>query len=227
MKKIYTLAMALVCATISFAQVGFDYRNGGLGAAMQAGEIIYDEENITIEMASEGKYNINVTSGLYNETGECSFVLGGITFWYKNSNDGTTAWKTYNTYIQPNGNKRKIVIPVSGGQEVRIYVQDALEGVALEGATVSTIDLVAWGTNKDAYTTITAAADAYEIVMWSDDRSEAAVNKKFKLGAVQLVGGPATSLDETASPKAYKVIENGQLVIIKNGIRYNALGTKL
>ena len=31
----------------------------------------------------------------------------------------------------------------------------------------------------------------------------------------------------TAEPKAVKVIENGQLVIIKNGIRYNALGAQL
>lgn len=31
----------------------------------------------------------------------------------------------------------------------------------------------------------------------------------------------------TIDPKAVKVIENGQIVIIKNGIRYNALGTQL
>ena len=226
MKKIYFFIAALFAALTLNAQVGFDYRNGGLGDAIKGGELIENETNITIAESSAGKYEIKVTSGSYNGTGECSFEIGGITFWYKNSNDSTTAWKTYKTYIQPYGNKRKIVIPVVGGQEVRIYVQDALPGVAVEGATVSTIDLVAWGTNKDAYTTLTAAADAEEIVIWSDDRSESYNAKKFKLGAV-ILSDSSTSLDQMDARKAIKIIENGQLIIIRDGIRYNALGTQL
>ena len=109
---------------------------------------------------------------------------------------------------------------------MRIYVQDSLPGVAVEGATVSTIDLVAWGTNKDAYTTLTAAADAEEIVIWSDDRSESYTAKKFKLGAV-ILSDSSTSLDQMDARKAIKIIENGQLIIIRDGIRYNALGTQL
>lgn len=225
MKKIYILFAALAAALSLNAQVGFDYRNGGLGDAIKSDTLVENETNITISEVSTGKYEFKVTSGSYNETGECSFEIGGITFWYKNSNDGTVAWKTYNTYIQPNGNKRKIVIPVSGGQEVKIYVQDALEGVAVEGATESTVNLVAWGDNKDAYTTITAAADAEEIVLWSDDRAESPIAKKFKLGAVIPVAS-ATAVENTATSKAIKIIENGQLVIIRDGIRYNALGTQ-
>ena len=226
MKKIYILFAALAAALSLNAQVGFDYRNGGLGDAIKSDTLVAYDTNITIEETETGKYAFKVTSGSYNETGECSFEIGGITFWYKNSNDGTVAWKSYNTYIQPNGNKRKIVIPVSGGQEVMIYVQDALEGVALEGATVSTINLVAWGSDKKAYTTITAASDAEEIIIWSDDRSESYVAKKFKLGAIIPVEN-ATAVSNTAASKAIKIIENGQLVIIRDGIRYNALGTQL
>lgn len=37
----------------------------------------------------------------------------------------------------------------------------------------------------------------------------------------------ATSVHNVATAKAYKVVENGQLIIIKNGVRYNALGAKL
>ena len=41
-----------------------------------------------------------------------------------------------------------------------------------------------------------------------------------------LIESEVTALEHTAlSEPATKVIENGQLVIIKNGIRYNALGT--
>ena len=43
-----------------------------------------------------------------------------------------------------------------------------------------------------------------------------------------LIESEVTALEHTAlSEPATKVIENGQLVIIKNGIRYNALGTTL
>lgn len=39
---------------------------------------------------------------------------------------------------------------------------------------------------------------------------------------------PGDGIDNTSvAPKAIKVIENGQVVIIKNGIRYNALGAQL
>lgn len=37
----------------------------------------------------------------------------------------------------------------------------------------------------------------------------------------------ATSVENVAAQKARKVVENGQLIIIKNGVRYNALGVKL
>ena len=33
--------------------------------------------------------------------------------------------------------------------------------------------------------------------------------------------------ETVAAPKAMKVIENGQVVIYKNGVRYNALGIQM
>jgi len=38
----------------------------------------------------------------------------------------------------------------------------------------------------------------------------------------------ATALDDfEISPKVQKIIENGQIILIRNGVRYNALGAKL
>ena len=40
--------------------------------------------------------------------------------------------------------------------------------------------------------------------------------------------GPSTAIDNTVmGEKAIKTFENGQLVIIKNGIKYNAMGVQL
>lgn len=50
----------------------------------------------------------------------------------------------------------------------------------------------------------------------------------FNVTDIVLVGDFTTAIDNTAiAPKATKTFENGQLVIIKNGVKYNALGAQL
>ncbi len=50
----------------------------------------------------------------------------------------------------------------------------------------------------------------------------------FNVTDIVVVGDFTTALENTvANTKAAKTIENGQIVIIKNGVRYNALGAKL
>ncbi|MBQ1858643.1 MAG: hypothetical protein II140_02170, partial [Paludibacteraceae bacterium] len=50
----------------------------------------------------------------------------------------------------------------------------------------------------------------------------------FNVTDIVLVGDFPSDISNTAAEsKAVKFIENGQLVIIKNGVKYNALGTKL
>ena len=150
--------------------------------------------------------------------------MGGVSFWYKNSNPGTTAYKTYGTYIQPNGNKRKVTIPVIAGATIKIGVQDAVT-VAAEGVSEATIALKAWGTDKDvSKAKAVSKGGVTEIVIWSDLRDEAFTAAKFKLGAIIYDGLPQ-AIDNTAvEAKATKYMENGALVIVKNGVKYNALG---
>lgn len=228
MKKFFFFAAALVAAaTINAQTYGFDGRDGSLGTriyaeGVEANSLIQNRQNITLAEfdAAAHKYNVNITVG-----GECSFTMGGVSFWYKNSNDGTTAYKTYGTYIQPNGNKRKVTIPVIAGATIKIGVQDAVT-VAAEGVSEATIALKAWGTDKDVLNTITPAAGATEIVLWSDLRDDESkpTAAKFKLGAIIYDGLPQ-AIDNTAvEAKATKYMENGALVIVKNGVKYNALG---
>ena len=50
----------------------------------------------------------------------------------------------------------------------------------------------------------------------------------FNVTDIVVVGDFTTALENiVADTKAAKTIENGQIVIIKNGVRYNALGAKL
>lgn len=219
MKKFFLFAAAAVAAmTVNAASfVGFDGRDGSLGTQIHDNDLIQDAENITLNEtdATAHKYEIKITFG-----GECSFTMGGVEFWYSNSNDGTVAYKTYGTYIQPNGNKRRITIPTVAGEKVRIYTPEVFT-VAAEGVKNATsVTTVAWGDDKEAYVEIEAEG---EIVLWSDDRSESYTPSKIKLGAVIPVSTEGVE-NVSDAVKAIKTFENGQLVIIKNGVKYNALG---
>ena len=50
----------------------------------------------------------------------------------------------------------------------------------------------------------------------------------FNVTDIVLVGNFPTAISNTAAEsKAVKFFENGQLVILKNGVKYNALGAQL
>lgn len=226
MKKLLLLGAALFAAVAINAAsfVGFDGRDGTLGQQIYDG-LIQNQDNITLNEtdATAHKYEIKITTG-----GECSFTMGGVKFWYKNSNDGTIAFKSFGTYIQPNGNKRSVTIPTVAGEKVRIFVQDevtiAVEGVA-EGASVT---LKAWGADKAEYTELTATGSA--IVLWSDDRDESTnyAAAKFKLGAVLPADASGlVNLEGENAVKDGKFMQNGQIYIRKNGKVFNILGAQV
>ena len=228
MKKLFFLAVAMCAAVSMNAQnQGFDGRNGTLGAqiyaeGVEANSLVQNRNNITLKETdtSAHKYEIQITTG-----GECSFTMGGVMFWYSNSNSNTVAYKTYNTYIQPNGNKRKVTIPVVAGKTIKIGVQDAVT-VAAEGATTATIELQGWGSDKDILNELTPAVGATEIVLWSDLRDDAYTAAKFKLGAVIYEASGETAVENAfVAPKATKMMVDGQMIIVRDGVKYNALGT--
>ena len=100
----------------------------------------------------------------------------------------------------------------------------------------------AWGDEgKIADQTAMSAGEGYmELALTDDLRTRLAnanhwmvqFNKEagapFNVTDIVLVGNFSTAIDNTViESKAVKTIENGQLVIIKNGVRYNALGAQL
>ncbi|MBR6493538.1 MAG: hypothetical protein IKT13_06335, partial [Paludibacteraceae bacterium] len=179
MKKFFLFAAAAVAAmTVNAASfVGFDGRGGDLGTQI-AGGLFTNQVNVTLAETSTGKYSVRNTV-----EGEMSFVAGGIKFYGSDQTAAKDIYKTYNTYIQPNGARRNITIPTVAGEKVQIFVQDAVNGVAVEGAQEgSKVNFVAWGDDKALYTVLTATGS--QIVIWSDDRAESPSPLKWKLGAV-------------------------------------------
>ena len=219
MKKIFLFAAAAVAAlTVNAASfTGFDGREGDLGAQIANG-LITDQNNVTLTETSAGKYSIQNTA-----EGEMSFKMGGILFKGSDQAAKKDIYKSFGTYIQPNGARRSVVIPTVAGEKVLIGVASAIT-FAVEGASEGTsVSFEAWGENKDVLNTLTATGS--EIVLWSDDRAETPNAQKFKLGVVLPEGAQGIN-NTNAAVKAEKFFRNGQLIIRKNGVEYNAIGTQ-
>ncbi len=205
MKKIFFLAAAVMAALSMNAAsfTGFSAETTALGEQIAAG-LATNLVNIEFAETSAGKYSANLVAGGQ----EGSFSFGGVVFAYTNSNAGTTAYKTYGTYIQPNGKDREIRIPAKKGEKVRIVLTEACAGVLVNETST---DLVS-GENI-------LTADQDGIVLKT-------VSTKPKLQAIQPAAAQGVE-DVNASVKAVKRIVNGQVVIEREGRLFNALGAEL
>lgn len=222
MKKIFFLAATMVAAMAMNAAsfTGFDGRKGDLGIQIRDNGLITNTVNYNLveDEAATPKYKIqNVTGGE-----PTTFTMGGMDFYASDAQSGKDLWKTYGTYIQPNGARRTITIPTIPGEKVLIYVQDACSNLKVEGAKEGTaINLVASGTEKSVANTLTA--DGLSIVLYSNDAADAAVKPKYQ--AILPDGG--TGFNEVAAEKAnvQRVMMNGRVYLRKaDGKLVNMLG---
>ena len=183
---------------------GFLAVEGNLGAQIAAG-LATDLVNVVFDETSEGKYSVNLVTG----GTEGSFKFGGVQFAYTNSADGATAYKTYGTYIQPNGKDREIRIPAKEGEQVKIVLVEACAGVLVDDAST---DFAA------GETILTATKDV--IVLKT-------VSTKPKIQGILPVGGQQGIEELLVAPKATKMVYKGQVVIVKEGRMFNLLGAEV
>ncbi len=183
---------------------GFSAETQALGEQIAAG-LAKDLVNIEFVETSTGKYSANLVAGGQ----EGSFTFGGVQFAYTNSADGATAYKTYGTYIQPNGKDREIRIPAKAGEKVRILLTEACAGVLVDGASQ---DFVA-GENI-----LTATKDG--IVLKT-------VSTKPKFQAIQPAAAQGVENIFEETTKAVKFIHNGQVVVKKGDRFFNLLGAEI
>ena len=183
---------------------GFSAETQALGEQIAAG-LAKNLVNIEFVETSAGKYSANLVAGGQ----EGSFSFGGVVFAYTNSNAGATAYKTYGTYIQPNGKDREIRIPAKAGEKVRILLTEACAGVLVDGESQ---DFVA-GENI-----LTATKDG--IVL-----KTASTKPKFQ--AIQPAGAQGVENIFEEDNKAVKFIHNGQVVVKKGDRFFNLLGAEI
>ena len=232
MKKFFIFAAAAVAAMTINAQV---YDLNGMNFAQSDLTVV----NGTItDNASKSYFEVKNNEG---ETVELSIAqLPGIKFTYKNS-AVKTAFKVYyitdsnaKGKIQMDGNQRDVVfsnVPV--GATIVLYVnskgdtgaqfKDSDKGTAFTGAVAVNPSAAGIGTalpgkaNETDMYPIELTAIANEVVV--RETAGGYILHKIEIGGSQDIE------NTNAEVKTIKRYENGQLVIIKNGVKYNALGT--
>lgn len=230
MKKFFLFAAAVVAAmsvnarVINFAGI---VDNTAADAAKSAFDDAFEYENIE-------------TKGVANSAGDAYLVevrqVEGTTEWgvttlklvdeeqvyfeFKDGGANKLVMKAYKEYVQPNGKAACLVITdLSVGDKVKINLKKALDKEAMiEGATVTKHNF------DDVVVELEAAAE--EIRVYSKNEAGDA-DAKWQITSV-VIGGDESAVDNIkADAKTIKTIENGQVVIIKNGVKYNALGTEI
>ena len=228
MKKIFLFAAAIVAAmtvnarVINFAGIVDNTAADAAKSAFDAAFVFENIETAGVANSSGDAYLVNVTQVSGTEAwGTTTLNLKGedqVYFEFKDKNDGKLVMKAYKEYVQPNGKAACLVITdLNAGDKVKINLKEALNKEAMiEGATVTKHNF------DNTVVELTAAAD--EIRVYS--KSESDTDAKWKIVSLEVAGETAVE-NVKADVKSIKTFENGQVVIIKNGVKYNVLGTEI
>jgi len=196
--------------------ITYESSNSGIASVSESGLITAvgaGTATITVHVASAGDYK--AASKTITVTVTSSSINWAAIDWVGNgsgNNDYTNKFKV----SLPN-NVSVVNIQSSFGTEAGIYLTfpdgvsacDFGDGnYAIQGAGM--LLYVSKFTKKVTTVNVTAVNE-YEVLVYYEDGSDS-----------------ATAITNTeVEAKAVKMIENGQLVIIKNGVKYNAIGTQL
>lgn len=231
MKKIFLFAAAVVAAmTVNAKEIKFAdiVDNTSADLAVSSFQAAFNFDNITVAgkpNSDNTAYYAELTQTTATTDWETTYMSlktdDQVYFAFKDGSDAKLVMKAYKEYVQPNGKAVCLVITgLNQGEKVVINLKKALgKESMIEGATV-TSDMF------DA-TSVELTAAAEEIRVYSkslDGKADA----KWQIVSVVVPGGEQQGVENVkAAGKVVKTIENGQVVIIKNGVKYNALGAQL
>ena len=230
MKKFFLFAAAVAAAmtvnakVISFADIVYNSSADSAVIGFNSA-FVYDNININGAANSAGdSYLVEVKQA--EATTEWDVTLlelkadNQVYFTFKDGSANKLVMKAYKEYVQPNGKAAWMVITgLNDGDKVKITLKKALnKETMIEGATVES--------DKFNGTEIELTAAAEEIRVYSKNIAGDA-DAKWQVISVEVPDGAQGIENVNNAVKAEKFFENGQLVIIKNGVRYNALGAQL
>ena len=213
MKKIFFLAAAILAAVAVNAQT-YDFRT------------IQSESDYEITGATKNEVESDAAKGkvVYDIKAEVPLVLtfqNNVEATIKNSADKAKAFNVnFGKGIEFGGKNGVLnIYEVSDGATITVRC-------AAKGSTAGLLTVVEGATGEDV--ALPAKSGDY---VWVDATFKATASEVIlketaagcRIESITISGATAIS-NTTLAPKAQKIMENGQLVILRDGVKYNALG---
>lgn len=229
MKKIFLFAAAVVAAMSMNAAV-WEFKTDTINTVEAVNAMASNTTfTLTQKTSSDNQPYVAVDYKLGGADAELYFTNAPIEvkFTYKNSGDKTECLKLYNSYLQINRKGVIMTIYCMPGDDIIITPKSYSKACefAVTGADKAVVAF-----EKNTETPIVLKATDSEVVFDSSAPSDAnAYAQACQFVSIQVgAAGPKEAIDNIeAGEKAVKFFENGQLIILKNGVRYNALGVAL
>ncbi len=232
MKKFFLFAAAAIAALTVNAKV-IDLTTVGTSIDQwTVGEATLNE---TASDTQAGKYVYDIKAGIASE----SYINAesSVVFQIKNGSDKAKAFVVYPGKCYEFGGKNgiliikntnpgdKIVLTVAAKGGTAANFKDAADAFPVNAIAV-TADLTCPAKGSDGADEQGYVWKQIEYTAIGGDVQIKEFDGGYRIKAIQV--GELQGVENTmVSEKAIKVFENGQLVIIKNGVRYNAIGVQL
>ena len=231
MKKFFLFAAAAIAALTVNAKV---VDLAAIGTTIDQWTVGEATLNETESKPADGKYVYDIKGGVASE----SFINAepNVVFQIKNGSDKKKAFVVYPGKCYEFGGKNGILIlkGTSAGDAIKLTVAakggtaanfaDAAGAYPKNAVAVST-DLVlpakgSEGADEDGY--------VWKVLEYTSAGGDVEIKESdggYRIKAIQI--GATQGIDNVEAVKAEKFYRDGQLIIRKNGVEYNALGAKL
>lgn len=227
MKKIFFFAALAVSAMLNaqtYDFTTFDFQDSDL--KVTNGSVEYNEKSSYFEVKNKANETVSLTLA----------QVPNVKFTYKNSGEKTAFKVSPLKYIQMDGDQRDLTIEgltpgteitlsvASKGSTANSFEDNDNKGVGLTGCI--------WISGNK---TQKAKVDGSELVF--EDVTVQAIASTVTIRTTAggyclnkiVIGGGTSAVEniEGTTAKATKVIENGQIYLLKNGVKYNVLGAQV
>lgn len=229
MKKFFLFAAAVVAAMAVNAQVWDVNANpANTKALFDALKPVVTKANVAEKTSTDDKQYIEVTNSEASVEASVEFDHFPMAISYNNSAADKKFFRIYPNYLQVDAKGVKITINCKAGDEISFYSRKYTKSLIffVTGADKSSIEFKANAEDQRVTVKATATEVVFDTKIAKDDTEHAEYAQSYQFTKFEIVSSQAIE-DVNAEVKAVKTFENGQLVIIKNGVRYNALGAQL
>ena len=227
MKKFFLFAAAAVAALTINAQT-YDFA-----------EFAFAEADLTV---SNGSKAFNDSKGYWeikNAAGETVVMtiagLPNVEFSYKNSSEKTAYTVKPNGYVCFNGDQRDLTFKgIAAGKYITLTVgskgstPNSFEDSESKGAGLTGLSWVSGNKTQPAKSSEVVYEDIVVRVTSSSAATLRCTAGGYNLTKIVISdNGPSQGIDNVEAVKVEKFYREGQLIIRKNGVEYNALGARL